>query len=208
MPHLLHVEASPRKQRSASLEVARAFIEDWRGRHPDATLDTLDVWTADLPPFDGPALDAKYAGLGGQELDAGQKKVWDEIRALADRFFKADVILISTPMWNFGIPYRLKHLVDAISQKDILFTFDERGLNGRLRGRRGVVVNARGFGLGPDFPPGDYDFQSTYLGMWFKMVGITDVEQLHVEKTLMGPDADHASREQGAAQARELAGAY
>ena len=43
MPHLLHVESSPRKQRSASIEIAHAFIDAWKGHHSNATVDTLDV---------------------------------------------------------------------------------------------------------------------------------------------------------------------
>lgn len=43
MPHLLHIESSPRKQRSASIEVARAFIDAWQAANPDGTVDVLDV---------------------------------------------------------------------------------------------------------------------------------------------------------------------
>ncbi|GAN77826.1 FMN-dependent NADH-azoreductase [Acidisphaera rubrifaciens] len=193
MPHLLYVESSPRKQRSASIEVAHAFIDAWKARHPDGTVDTLDVWNTPLPEFDGDALDAKYAGLAGQALTPSQQAAWDGIRAIADRFHKADVIVIGVPMWNFGIPYKLKHLIDAISQKDVLFTFDERGLNGLLGGRRLVIVAARGIGL-DDFPRAQFDFQESYMTAWGKMVGITDIEIIAAEKLLYGPDADTASR--------------
>jgi FMN-dependent NADH-azoreductase len=163
------------------------------------------VWSVDLPAFDGPVIDAKYAGLEGRELNAEQAAAWQTVRALADRFRQADVILFSVPMWNFGIPYRLKHLIDVISQKDVLFTFDENGLNGTLGGRKVVTIAARGVQLGPDFPPDSYDFQTTYMAMWARMVGITDIQTISVEKTLFGPDADTESREAASVQARELA---
>ncbi|VFU07988.1 FMN-dependent NADH-azoreductase [Methylocella tundrae] len=204
--HLLHVEGSPRKQRSASLEVARSFIGSWQARYPSGTIDTLDVWNMALPPFDGAALDAKYAGLAGQARTVEQETVWNEIRALAERFHRADLILFSAPMWNFGIPYRLKHLIDAVSQKDLLFTFDERGLLGLLGGRTVVIVAARGVALGEDFPEKDFDFQSAYLRMWSRMVGVTDVRTVTVEKTLFGTEADEASRSKAKAEAEELAG--
>jgi len=108
-------------------------------------------------------------------------------------------------MWNFGIPYRLKHLIDVISQKDVLFTFDERGLNGLLGGRTVVTIAARGVQLGADFPPDQFDFQSAYLTMWSRMVGITDVRVINVEKTLAGAEQDHASRNEASEKARELA---
>lgn len=204
---LLHVEASPRGERSASLAVAHAFLDAWRARHPDAVVDVLNVWETELPPFDGAAIEAKHAGLEGRERTPEQVEAWDQIGALADRFHKADVLLMSVPMWNFGIPYRLKHLIDAISQKDVLFTFDERGLNGLLGGRRAVVVDSRGVGLGTDFPRRELDHQSTYMTAWLRMVGITDITHVEVERTLMGPDAAAAERTRACAEAAALGAA-
>ena len=205
MPHLLHVQSSPRPQRSASIEVAQAFIEGWRARHPQASIDTLDVWTTPLPAFDGEALGAKYAALEGNPRSPAQVQVWADIEALGQRFHRADLIVISVPMWNFGIPYRLKHLIDAVSQKDVLFTFDERGLLGLLGGRKAVVVAARGVALGENFPAAEFDHQTSYLKMWARMVGITEVHTVSVEKTLFGPEADTASRAQAKAEAASLA---
>ena len=203
-PRLLHVEASPRGQRSASLQVAHAFLDAWKDRHPNGSIDVLNVWTTELPAFDGEALDAKYAGLEGRDRSPAQITAWQEIGTLADRFHKADIVLLSVPMWNFGIPYRLKHLIDAISQKDVLFTFDERGLNGMLGGRRAVVVDSRGVGLGPDFPREELDYQQRYMTAWLRMIGITDITHIEVEKTLMGAELDHAARAEACAQAARL----
>lgn len=207
MPQLLHIHGSPRRQRSASIEVANAFVDGWRARHPQATIDTLDVWTTPLPEFDGDALGAKYAALEGRARTADQLRVWADIEALGQRFHRADLIVFSVPMWNFGIPYRLKHLIDVVSQKDVLFTFDERGLQGLLGGRTMVVVAARGVALGDDFPASDFDHQSRYMAMWARMVGITEVHTVSVEKTLFGPEADTASRAQAKAEAAALAAA-
>jgi len=203
--HLLHVIGSPRTGRSASRQVAHAFTEVWKERHPDGTVDELNVWEIDLPVFDGPVLEAKYAGIEGRPLDPAQADAWRAVETLAERFRQANVIIFSVPMWNFGIPYRLKHLIDVISQKDVLFTFDERGLNGLLGGRTVVTIAARGVQLGADFPPDQFDFQSAYLTMWSRMVGITDVRVINVEKTLAGAEQDHASRNEASEKARELA---
>ncbi len=205
MPHLLHIQGSPRPQRSASLEVAQAFIDGWQAHHPQSSVDTLDVWATALPEFDGEALGAKYAALEGVPRSAEQLRVWADIEALGQRLHRADVIVFSVPMWNFGIPYRLKHLIDAVSQKDLLFTFDERGLLGLLGGRKAVVVAARGVALGENFPAAEFDHQTSYLKMWARMVGITEVHTVSVEKTLFGPDADSASRAQAKAEAAALA---
>lgn len=202
---LLHIVASPRGERSASTEVAHAFINAVQSKHAGSTCDTLDVWHTALPAFDGPALDAKYAALEGRERSDQQRAVWDEIKTLAARFHAADLILFSVPMWNLGIPYRLKHLIDTVSQKDVLFTFDERGLLGMLGGRKVVVIGARGVAMAaPDSAPAT-DFLNDYMVAWANMVGINDFHSVHVEKTLYGAEQDHASRAAACDRARALA---
>lgn len=204
MSKVLFVKASPRGDRSASIEVAEAFLTAWRQRHPHASVDELDVWNEDLPPFDGDVLAAKYAGLAGESLSPKQEEAWTKVRALASRFQAADLLLFAVPMWNYGIPYRLKHLFDVVSQKDLLFTFDENGQNGMLRSKA-VVVNARGVALGEAFPREIFDHQTTYMATWLKMVGVEDVHQIEVEKTLMGEEPSEDSRAKGRAEAEALA---
>lgn len=199
MPHLLYIESSPRKQRSASIEVAKAFIDAWQAQHTIATVDTLDVWNEPLPEFDGAVLEAKYAGIQGVERTPEQKEAWAQIGELAQRFIKADIILFGVPMWNFGIPYKLKHLIDVVSQKDLLFSFDERGLNGLLDGRKVVVVAARGA------PLDRAEHQVAYLTTWSEMVGIDEQFNIIIEKTLLGPDVDAESRKAATLAAVELA---
>ncbi|MBI4692551.1 MAG: NAD(P)H-dependent oxidoreductase [Gammaproteobacteria bacterium] len=203
MATLLYVESSPRKRRSASIEVAQAFLAAYRRLHPGDTIDTLDVWTTPMPEFDGSTLDAKYAGLTGVERTPEQAAAWARLGALAGRFRAADKLLFSIPMWNFAIPYKLKHLIDVVSQKDLLFTFDERGLNGLLGGKKALAILARGVEPAPD-----WDHQRGYMDLWFKMVGVTDVANIFVEKTLYGPDVDGASRAAAKAEAEALAARF
>jgi FMN-dependent NADH-azoreductase len=206
MPHVLYVEASPRKQRSASIEVARAFLEVLRAR-PGVTIDTLDLWSTKLPEFNGSALAAKYAGLSGAALTPDQQSAWAEITRVVDRFRAADLLVFALPLWNFGLPYKMKHLIDVVSHKDLLFSFDERGLKGLLVGKKAVVVYARGLDYAPasDTPAGTYDFQRPYMELWLRFIGVTDIESITVEKTLLGSEVDQESRNKGKREARELA---
>ncbi len=75
-----------------------------------------------------------------------------------------------------------------------------------LGGRKVVVIGARGVMLGAEFLASAFDFQMAYMAAWSRMVGVTDFHGMCVEKTLFGPDADHASRAAGAAEAIALAG--
>jgi FMN-dependent NADH-azoreductase len=111
LAHVLYIEASPRKLRSASIEVAHVLAA-WRKADPKLTVDTLDVWSTKLPEFDGPLMEAKYAGLAGTPLTKEQDSAWSSLSELAERFKAADALVFAVPLWNFGIPYKLKHLID------------------------------------------------------------------------------------------------
>ena len=194
MARLLYVEASPRKECSISSAAASAFLEAYLAANPTDAVDHLDVWSPDLPALDQDALDAKYAGLSGQDRNPQQEAAWQKLKNYADRFRAADKILISVPMWNFGIPYRLKQLIDVVSHKDLLFTFDERGLNGLLTKSKALVIYARGisYEIGGMTPAPAWDHQKPYLELWLKFIGVPDVSSLVIEKTLLGDERDAA----------------
>ncbi|MEG3012106.1 MAG: NAD(P)H-dependent oxidoreductase, partial [Pseudomonas sp.] len=102
----------------------------------------------------------------------------------------------------------LKHYIDLVSQKDILFSFDpERGPQGLLRGKTAVVAYARGldFSAQSTTPAERFDFQKPYIEAWLEFIGITDVHALIVEKTILGEEMDRDSRLVASQQARDLA---
>ena len=192
MLNILHVVASPRTERSISRNVASAYLDECRKKYPDLTVKTLDVWRDAIPEFDEHAMNAKYAGLMSLELTPQQIESWNVIREIANEFQKTDLILFSVPMWNFGIPYKLKQLIDLISHKDLLFTFDENGFNGKLINKKAVLIAARGinYATGTDTPESEFDFQNSYMLMWLKFIGISDVTVITAEQTLFGQEAE------------------
>ena len=202
---LLHVASSPRRSRSISLQLANHFLESLGEHQPTLSVDELDVWKTDLPPFDGAALDAKYASLSGAAMTSDQEAIWQQIEELGERFRRADLILFSVPMWNFGIPYRLKHLIDVVTQRGILFEFGEVGLRGLLTDVRAIICAARGVAIGPDYPPDDYERQISYLETWCRMVGIRDVDVILSQATLGGPDVAEANVAAARAEASRVA---
>jgi FMN-dependent NADH-azoreductase len=208
MAQLLVIECSPRKDRSASIEVSRAFIDAYRVAHPGDSVVTLDIWNVHMPEFDGEAMAAKYAGLAGVALTATQQKAWETIRELAQPFATADKLLFGVPLWNFSIPYKLKHLIDVISQKDVLFGFDETGFRGLLDGKKAMVIYARGLDYTSDSsftPEHGYDFQKPYMETWLRFIGITDVASIIVQKTLAGSAIDGDARAEARRKAQALA---
>jgi FMN-dependent NADH-azoreductase len=207
LAHVLYIEASPRKHRSASIELARAALSSWRVVDPALTIDTLDVWSTQLPEFDAPTMEAKYAGLSGTPLTSKQEAAWSSIRTLTARFHAADALVLAVPLWNFNIPYKLKQLIDVVSQKDLLFTFDENGFSGLMRGKRALLFCARGLDFSPSAhtPANTYDFQKPYMETWLRFIGITNIQTVVVEKTLFGPEVDVAARAAAKVEAEEAA---
>jgi len=210
MTRVLYIEGSPNKEFSASIEVCNAFLDAYRLEHPDHVIQKLDIWDLAMPEFDADALAAKYAGLNGAVLTSAQTAAWQRIEELAAPFHEADKFLFGVPLWNFSIPYRLKHLIDVISQKDVLFTFDSSGFAGMLQGKKAAVVYARGLSYtspGSLTPASEFDLQRPYMETWLKFVGVKDVTGIVVERTLFGPDGE-ADRSKAIEEARAIARAF
>ncbi len=206
MRHILHIIGSPRTAVSASRDVSEAFISAVVDRHPQAEIDVIDVWSADIPEFDEEVMNAKYAHLSGTPLTSRQESAWGEIAPLAQRFRDADLIVIGVPMWNFGIPYRLKMLIDVVSQKDYLFRFDDTGFRGMARGKA-LLVCSRGvnYATGSDTPEAEFDYQKSYMTTWLKFIGIQEVHTIVLEQLLFGSEIDAAARAEAKQAAANLA---
>ena len=101
----------------------------------------------------------------------------------------------------------MKHLIDVVSQKDLLFSFDERGFGGLLVGKKAVVVYARGldYARAALTPAETFDFQRPYMEMWLNFIGVTDIESIVVEKTLLGPELDREARASAREEAADVA---
>lgn len=209
MPRVFYLEASPRKRRSASIEVARHFLAAYRKREPEAQLDVLDLWAEDLPEFDGDMLDAKYAVLSGQDPTPAQEAAWEHIEAMAARLKDADRLVVSTPMWNFSIPYKLKHWIDIVTQPGITFGHSrEKGYFGLVTGKRALVVYAQGGDYGEGSRDAAFDLQTRYLRQALAFIGITEQTEVIVNRGLFGPDADRKARDAAKAEAEKLAGTF
>ena len=93
-------------------------------------------------------------------------------------------------MWNAGIPYILKQLIDVISQPGLIFGFDpHKGYTGLLRGKRAAVIYTSAV-YGVDRPPTfGSDFQTTFVEDWLRWAGITDITTVEFRPNLAIDDA-------------------
>ncbi|MEU4420544.1 NAD(P)H-dependent oxidoreductase [Actinoplanes sp. NPDC024001] len=165
MPTLLHVDSSARRD-SFSRRLGRAFTDAWREAAPDGTVIHRDLAARPVPPI-GEAWTEICDHLllhGITEIDRypeavrtpGQEAAWATVQPLLDEVVAADVVLIGAPMYNFSVPAALKAWLDQI-------TFPRMS----LRGRRFVVVGARGGSYAPGTPRAPFDHHERYLRDFF-----------------------------------------
>ena len=86
-------------------------------------------------------------------------------------------------MWNFGLPYKLKQLIDLVAQRNYLFAYDGKQYGPLLNVEKAVVVCTRGsrFIEGTPIPPSRFDYQATYLDFWLQLVGVQDLRSVIVD---------------------------
>ena len=202
MNRLLYIEASPRKNRSSSTAVAKSFIETYRENHSNDRIETIDLWQTPLPEFDGEVIKAKYAIYHSREFTDAQKQAWGMVEKVIAQFTGADKYLFSLPMWNFGIPYKLKHYIDVIVQPGYTFSFSpEEGYSGLVTGKPVAAVYSRAGAYGPGSGMEGYDLQRKYLETALGFIGFSDIQSIIIEETL-GPDE---AKDKNMAAARKLA---
>ena len=85
--------------------------------HPRDEIERLDLWQVTLPPFDEQTIEAKLAALRRNEFTAEQFERWEAVRRVSRHFNAADKYVFSVPMWNFGVPYVLKHYIDVVTAR-------------------------------------------------------------------------------------------
>ena len=205
MSTLLHIQASPRDG-SVSHEVAREFLDAFWSAHPQWTIEALDLFEHEIPAFTAPEARAKYAVLAGKEPEDDDARAWKEVIEVIDQFKRADVLLLSTPMWNFSIPYRLKQYIDVIVQPGLTFNYSpDTGYEGLVTGRPARLILARGGDYSTD-ETAAMDMQKSYLELVLGFIGFTDIHSVVVEPTLLGgPEVAEQKIKAASAEARSIA---
>lgn len=207
MKKLLHIIATPRGEESRTLQVTEAFLEVFKEKKQDWVIEELDLSKEQLPSLTVKRVDGKYVLLGGRDLFGELKEAWQEIISHIDRFLSADAYLISTPMWNFSIPYTLKQYIDIIVQPKYLFRYTATGVEGLVKERKMVVITSRG---------GDYtssetrknDFQEPYLRTIFGFIGVTDISFIIAQPMDMGTKIQAEKIKEAQTTARQFAGRF
>jgi FMN-dependent NADH-azoreductase len=208
MSKVLYIQASPMEDLSYSLAVAGEFINAYKQKNSGDQIETFNLFTAQLPTFDGFTVRAKYKIVHGQPYIPEESKAWQSVEALIKQFTAADKYVFAVPMWNFGIPYRLKQYIDILVQPTYTFVVTPEGAyKGLVTGKPVFIAYARG----GDYSPQQeqmVDFQKRYLELILGFIGLTDLRSVVCMPTLAGREIGAQKRTDAIAKAKQLAAQF
>ena len=188
-----YIECSPRGERSHSTKIAQAYIEQAKKNIPDLELNHINPWLLNLPEFDGDMLNAKYSVIRGTDPSADEVSAWSNVKNIFDEFNNADHYLFSVPMWNFNIPYKLKHYIDIITQPGMSWSYTpEDGYKGLMTDKTATIIYATGDGYSEGTGFESFDMQKPYVNLWLTFLGFKKIERVVVDRTLF--DAETAEK--------------
>jgi len=191
--NVLHIQSSPRGDKSNSIALTNAFLSASR-KVTAIDEDILNVWDANLPEFDAASIGAKYKAIKHQPMSDAESRTWNRIQELIGRFQRANRIVLGLPMWNFSIPYKLKQLIDLTAQRNYLFTYDGKQYGPLLDIPKALVVYTRGSAYRENSPiPPSFDHQAPYIDFWLRMIGVREVRSVVVDNAWNQDDAESAA---------------
>jgi len=190
---LLRIDTSTRIHDSHSRKVADEFQKQWKSINPAGKVVHRDL-VKNPPPH---LSDLTIQGFYTPE-EAKTPELKDALK-LSDEFIAelkaSDTVVISLPMYNFGIPSSLKAYIDHISRVNQTFEITEQGAFKPLIStvRKIVFITATGAVFSnPQMQA--LDFMTPYLKTIFGFLGITNMQVLAIEGSSMDPVAFEESK--------------
>ena len=114
--------------------------------------------------------------------------------------------VISTPMWNFSIPYKLKQWFDVIVQPGLTFRFDPAtGYHPLLKDRPTLVILASGGDFITGMNRGRTDMATPYLREALRFIGVSNVRFVPIGPTTGPAEPIAAAREAAHRRLAQLA---
>ena len=156
--HILHIDSSIRGTDSVSRQLTASIVASLTA-NCEASVTYRDL--SGIPP------ETLAAEADGRSL------------SYVDEFLEADTIVIGAPMYNLGVPWRLKAWIEALAVPQKTFRYTASGPQGLAGGRHIIIAYAcGGYHSGPT-----EDFVEPYLRAVFGLIGITRIDCVRAEGT-------------------------
>lgn len=177
---ILHVVASPRAADSYSFRLGEAIVQRLAGGSERYHVRYRCLHCC--PPAYLSALQIQAFYKAAQARDDEEQASLRYSDAAIKDILAATHIVISTPMYNMGIPACLKGWIDQVIRINVTFRYDDhRRKIGMLPDKKMYIAIASGRIHG--IHENSSDFMAGYLAAVFKEIGITDIKIYRVEGT-------------------------
>ncbi len=188
MTLLLHLDASPRGDRSISRALSKDFITHWKAAHPNDSVTYRDLGHYPVPLVDETWIAAAFSAPDQRTSEqAASIAISDE---LVDEVLAADCYVFSIPMYNFSHPAGFKSYIDQIVRAGRTFSVEADGsYKGLVTGKKMLVITARSGSYRQGTAAHAYDLQEPYLRLIFGFMGIADITVIHADNLAAGENA-------------------
>jgi len=208
MSTVLYICANPKAVgESFSLSAGEAFMKTYIQSNPRDQIIKLDVYNLDIPYVDADVFNGWGKLAQGTDLNAltpaEQTKV-TQIDKLCNQFFEADKYVFVTPLWNLGIPSKMKAYIDAICIAGKTFKYTESGPVGLLKNKKALHIQARG-GVYSKGLMKDFEFGDRYMRTILTFLGVNSIKSLILEGMAQVPDKAEKIKAKGIEAAIQLA---
>lgn len=187
MTHILHLDASPRGDRSVSRTLSKELVDFWKAENPNDTVTYRDIGHHPVPFVSEDWIAAAFTPPDQHTPElAAAIQISDK---LIDEFLSADRYVFSIPMYNFSIPANFKAYLDQIVRAGHTFLVDATGYKGLVHNKKMTIIIAQGGAYPEGSPAHAYDLQTPYLQLIFGFIGITDIEFVYADGLNLGDEA-------------------
>ncbi len=179
--NILRLDASASVHASNSKKLGDELITQLENRHAISNVRQRDL-NQEVSFIDEAWVAANFTPAEQRNDEQVQRLAFSD--ELIDEIQQADHIVLTTPMYNFGIPATLKSWIDLICRAGVTFQYTADGPVGLIRNKQVDIVITTG-GVPLQSP---VDFVSDYLKQVFRFIGIEDINIIAADQ--MNVDAD------------------
>ncbi|HYJ53746.1 MAG TPA: NAD(P)H-dependent oxidoreductase [Allosphingosinicella sp.] len=188
MTTALIVTSSANGAASVSSRLADTLADRLREADPAAHIILRDVGSDPLPHLTADTV-AAIKGEPATEAELAARVLSDSLVA---ELQAADILVIASPMYNFGMSSTLKAWFDHVLRAGLTFRYTAEGPEGLMTGKKAVVIESRA-GFYSEGPAAAMDGQEPHIRILLGFIGINDVTFVRAEKLAFGPEAAEAA---------------
>ncbi|MCH8105122.1 MAG: NAD(P)H-dependent oxidoreductase [Proteobacteria bacterium] len=180
----LRIDASASVNTSNSKKLGDELMGKLEALHPGAIVQQRDL-NQGMSFIDESWVTANFTPVDQRSEEQQQRLALSD--ELIDEIRQADHIVLTTPMYNFGIPATLKTWIDLVCRAGVTFQYTADGPVGLIKGKRiDIIITTGGVPL-----QSPVDFVSDYLKQVFRFIGIEDINIIAADQMNVDADASY-----------------